>query len=378
MNAHFSTQHEWTGIDVSKKYLDVFSPSLGNRRFTNDAQGFADIADAIFATAIGVIVEATGGYETALIKALNGRGIRAAVVNPARVRDFAKGTGQLAKTDIIDARILAIYGAFKKPAATPLPSTERAELKEILAYRAQIVAEITARTAQLRHILNASLKARAEDAIAKLKAERKDLEAEIESRIENQTEMQSTFAIITSVPGVGLIVAATLITELPELGSLSRRQIASLAGLAPFPREFGQRKGYRAIRGGRSEVRHALFPRGPCRSEIQPQTQSLRRTLSCQIQTRKSRRRRRHAKVAHNPQCHAEISKIVDCRLVSMTVAARDRISFHPTYLLITRDDAPFGGHVAQTLIPSRWDKCSIGSLISTIVAMTPPMVRGR
>ena len=259
MTAQLSTPHEWIGIDVSKKYLDVFSPGLGACRFGNDAHGFAALSDAISPIAIGAVMEATGGYETALLNALTLRGIRAAIVNPARVRDFAKGSGQLAKTDAIDARILASYGAFKMPAATPLPSTARADLKELLAYRCQIVAEITARTAQLRHILNPSLKARAEDAIAKLKAERKSLEAEIKTLVENHDSMLKTYAILTSVPGIGLVVAATLIAELPELGSLSRRQIASLAGLAPFPRESGQRKGYRAIRGGRAEVRHALF-----------------------------------------------------------------------------------------------------------------------
>lgn len=259
MTAQSSTPHEWIGIDVSKKYLDIFSPSYGTFRIENSQQGFEILTGKIPAHSASLVMEATGGYETPLLKALNERGFAASVVNPARVRDFAKGTGQLAKTDTIDARILSIYGAFKKPAATLLPSTERAEIKELLAYRGQIVAEITARTAQLRHIQNVSLTARAEDAIAKLKAERTGLEAEIKSIIKNHGDLQKIFAILTSAPGVATIVAATLITELPELGHLSRRQIASLAGLAPFPRESGQRKGYRSIRGGRAEVRHALF-----------------------------------------------------------------------------------------------------------------------
>ena len=259
MNAHSTTPHEWIGVDVSKKYLDVFSPCLGAFRIDNAPEGFAALAAKMASVAPCVVMEATGGYETPLLKALNERGIRASVVNPARVRDFAKGTGQLAKTDAIDARILSIYGAFKKPAPTPLPSSMRAELAELLAYRGQIVTEITARTAQLRHIQSLPLKARAEDAIAKLKAERKGIEADIETLIEAHEDLARTYAILTSVPGVGLVVAATLITGLPELGHLSRRQIASLAGLAPFPRESGQRKGYRAIRGGRAEVRHALF-----------------------------------------------------------------------------------------------------------------------
>lgn len=250
---------QWIGIDVSKKTLDVFSENLGARRFDNAPRGFAALAEEIAPFAPRVVVEATGGYEAALVKALAARGIHASIVNPARVRDFARGVGQLAKTDAIDARMLAIYGAFKKPAPTPPPSAARAALRELVAYRAQIVAEITARSAQLRHIESPGLKARAEDAIASLKAERKTIEAEVESLIEADAGSARTRAILTSVPGIGLVVAATLIAELPELGSLSRRQIAALAGLAPFPRESGQRKGYRAIRGGRAEVRCALF-----------------------------------------------------------------------------------------------------------------------
>ena len=259
MTAHFSTQPEWTGVDVSKNHLDVFSPSLGAFRVANTAQGFTALADKIAHRPAHLIMEATGGYETALLKAMTERAIKASIVNPARVRDFAKGSGQLAKTDKIDAKIIAEYGAYKKPPATPLPSLERAQLKELLAYRAQIVAEIVARTAQLRHIISAQLKARAEQALGSLKAERKSLDGGIEALIKGHQSLRQTFEILTSTPCVGLIVGATLIADLPELGMLSRRQIAALAGLAPFPRESGQRKGYRKTDGGRAEVRHALF-----------------------------------------------------------------------------------------------------------------------
>lgn len=251
---------QWIGIDVSKKMLDVACPELGAFRIANTAQGIeAFIAKLSNVNVAGVVMEATGGYEQPLLKALSKRAIRAAVVNPARVRAFATGTGQLAKTDKIDAEILASYAAFKKPAATPLPSTSRAKLKEILAYRAQIIAEITARTAQVRHFESPDIIARADAAIANLKAEKKTLEAQIECLIKADADCEHTYRILTSVPGVGTIVAATLITELPEIGSLNRRQIASLAGLAPFAKESGQRKGYRAIRGGRAEVRNVVF-----------------------------------------------------------------------------------------------------------------------
>lgn len=255
-----TSHHTWIGVDVSKRMLDVFTPALGAFRIDNTAKGYEILASKIVGLDIGgIVMEATGGYEQPLLRALAARGLPAAVVNPARVRAFATGTGQLAKTDRLDAEILAGYGAFKKPAPTPLPSSARANLKELLAYRAQVVAEITARKAQMRGFTGDALKARAEAALAALEAERKALGTEIEALIECNEELLRVYTILTSAPAVGLIVAATLIAELPELGALSRRKIASLAGLAPFPRESGQKRGYRAIRGGRAKVRHVLF-----------------------------------------------------------------------------------------------------------------------
>ena len=255
-----TSHHQWIGVDVSKKTLDVFTPSLGTFRCDNTAEGYQALASKIAGLTVdGIVMEATGGYEQPLLKALVSRGLPAAVVNPARVRAFATGTGQLAKTDRLDAEILAGYGAFKKPPPTPLPSTERANLKELIAYRSQIVAEITARKAQSRGFASQAMKTRAEQAIAALEAEKKTLEAEIRALIKSDGDLERHYTILTSTPAVGLIVAATLIAELPELGTLSRRKISALAGLAPFPRDSGQRRGYRAIRGGRADVRHALF-----------------------------------------------------------------------------------------------------------------------
>lgn len=251
--------NEWIGVDVSKETLDVFTPTLGHFSIANSAQGHADLAAKIKDVAAGVVIEATGGYERPLHEALSRRGIRAAIVNPARVRAFASACDQLAKTDRIDARILARYGDFKKPAATPLPPPDRAQLKEFLDYRAQIVSEIVARTAQLRHMTTPAMRARAQAAIDALKAERAEMEREMTALIAQHEDLMRGYQILTSVPSVALITAATLIAELPELGKLCRRKIAALAGLAPFPRESGQRRGYRAIRGGRARVRQALY-----------------------------------------------------------------------------------------------------------------------
>lgn len=251
---------EWIGVDVSKRCLDVQVASLAAFRIANAPEGYQELLRRLSRVRVqGIVLEATGGYERNVLEALQAARLHVAVVNPARVRAFAQGTGQLAKTDRIDAMVLARYGAFMQPAAKEMPSKARAHLKELIAYRAQVTQEITARTAQLRLYASAGVQARAEAAITALRAERCQLEADIKAVLAANQELARPFKILTSVPGVGLIVAATLLAELPELGRLSRRQIAALVGLAPFPRESGDRRGYRSIRGGRAEVRAALF-----------------------------------------------------------------------------------------------------------------------
>jgi len=255
-----NSKGEWVGVDVSKRFLDVEASGLAAFRVANAADGYRELLARLAGVRVeGVVLEATGGYERNVLVALLEANLRASIVNPARVRAFAQGTHQLAKTDRIDARVLARYGAYMRPAPTALASNVRATLKEMIAYRAQIAQEMTARTSQLRLYESAGVRGRAEAAIAALRAERDKIEKEIEALISAHEELSRPFKILVSVPGVGLLVAATLIAELPELGRLSRRQIAALVGLAPFPRDSGERRGYRSIRGGRAEVRCALF-----------------------------------------------------------------------------------------------------------------------
>lgn len=250
----------WIGVDVSKKYLDVAAISGAPARLGNDADGRRALVLRLKSQDVrGVVVEATGGLERPVMAALIEANIPVSLVNPARVRRFAEGTGQLAKTDKLDAAILARFGDYMRPAPSSLPSEERQVLRDTLAYRAQIAQEITARKAQIKLYAAAKLRARAEAAIEDLERERKEMEREIEGHIKANEAMRTTFKRLTTVPGVGLIVGATLIAELPELGRLSRRQIAALVGIAPFPNESGDRKGYRSIRGGREDVRHALY-----------------------------------------------------------------------------------------------------------------------
>lgn len=255
-----TTSGAWIGVDICKKYLDVGSTTGTPVRAANDADARAALARRLKSDNVrGVIVEATGGLERALVQALEAEGVPAAIVNPARVRKFAEGTGQLAKTDRIDAVILARFGAYMQPAPTLLADAPRQQLRDLIAYRSQITREITARSAQIRLYAAPGLLQRAKAAIEALRCERKALEREIEALIKSQDAMRALHRRLLTVPGIGLIGAATLIAELPELGRLSRRQIAALAGVAPFPNESGDRRGYRAIRGGREEVRQALF-----------------------------------------------------------------------------------------------------------------------
>jgi transposase len=255
-----TTSGAWIGVDICKKHLDVAAITGAPARLRNDADGRIALARRLKADNVkGVIVEATGGLERALLKALDAEGVPASIVNPARVRKFAEGTGQLAKTDKIDALILARFGDYMKPAPTLLADEHRQKLRDLIAYRSQITQEITARSAQVKQYASSDIVARATAAIKVLRTERKTLEREIEAHIKSKDDTQRLYKRLLTVPGVGLIVAATLIAELPELGRLSRRQIAALAGLAPFPNESGDRKGYRSIRGGRDDVRQALF-----------------------------------------------------------------------------------------------------------------------
>jgi transposase len=255
-----TTSSAWIGVDICKKFLDVGSTTGTPVRVANDADGRAALARRLKGENVrGVIVEATGGLERALVQALDAERVPASIVNPARVRKFAEGTGQLAKTDRIDAMILARFGAYMQPAPTLLPDAPRQQLRDLIAYRSQITREITARAAQVRLYAAPGLLERAKAAIEALRSERKALEREMEALIKSQDAMRALYRRLITVPGIGLIGAATLIAELPELGRLSRRKIAALVGVAPFPNESGDRRGYRAIRGGREEVRQALF-----------------------------------------------------------------------------------------------------------------------
>jgi transposase len=261
MPCHFS----YIGVDASNAYLDFDGlPGQSRRRLANTPETHTALA-ALLSGRRGedrdvlVVLEASGGCERGLHRALVEAGVPAAIVNPKRVRDFANSQGLRAKTDRVDARAIRRFGEVRQPRPTPVPEPARAELIELLGYRDQIVAEITARTLQRAHLRSAFLIKRADAALERLRRESEMLERLIEATVAGDPELSRRAAVLTSFPGVGPLVAAELVAGMPELGTLTERQAASLAGVAPFARDSGQRRGAREIAGGRPKVRRALF-----------------------------------------------------------------------------------------------------------------------
>lgn len=250
----------YIGIDVAKDRLDVYlRPMAKTIAVTNDMDGIARLRDMIAPFRIErIVLEASGGYERTVFLALVEAGHAVSIVNPRQVRDFAKGAGRLAKTDAIDAATLAHFAEVFRPRETrPLTEIE-SQLAEYVAYRRYLVREMICARNQLRCIEAPSLRATLEKRLAAAKAERKTIEAEMIS-LARSTEKRDLFNLLTSVPGVGALLACTLIASLRELGTLSRREIASLVGVAPMNNDSGRRRGYRFVTGGRGSIRTILY-----------------------------------------------------------------------------------------------------------------------
>jgi transposase len=249
------------GLDVSQARLDVYCLEDGRQlAVDNHAAGMVALVGQLGRGAGDLLVmEASGGYERAAQRLLSERGVAVAVVNAARVRDFARASGRLAKTDRIDAAVIARYGACARPVPSPLATGARQILAALLAYRRQLTAEITARRQQLGHLVTLALRQRAEAALARRRAERRQITRLIGQTIAGDRDLAATATLLQSMPGVGPVLVATLLAQLPELGTLDRRQIASLVGVAPIAQDSGTRQGRRPIRGGRAAVRAPLY-----------------------------------------------------------------------------------------------------------------------
>jgi len=250
----------FAGIDVSKDYLDLgFSDSDAVTRFANMEHGIPELVEHLAeARPTLIVLEATGGYETACAAALGGAALPVVVANPRQVRDFAKATGQLAKTDEIDARILALFAQRVRPNVRPLPDQDARNLAAIVARRRQILDMIIAENNRV-----AFAPAPVAKGILKhvrwLERQLSDVEDDLDRTIKTSSVWQAKSDLLQQVPGVGPNLARTLIAELPELGQLSHKQIAALVGVAPFARDSGRLRGKRTTWGGRASVRSALY-----------------------------------------------------------------------------------------------------------------------
>jgi len=252
------------GIDVAKAELVVaVRPSGAPWAVANDAAGVRTLVARLQEERPTLIVlEATGGYELLAVGALAAAGLPVVVVNPRQVRDFAKATGQLAKTDRVDAAILALFAERVQPAVRPLPDEAAQELDALLARRRQLLEMLQAERNRLgqvfgggRQPVRKSLKTH----ITFLERELRIADTELGQMIKQSPAWRAQDDLLQSVPGVGRVVALTLLAELPELGRLSRRQIAKLVGVAPLSRDSGTLRGRRFVQGGRASVRAMLY-----------------------------------------------------------------------------------------------------------------------
>lgn len=256
-----STQNEiFVGIDVSKATLDIaFWDSEVYWQLPNDAEGWQELVKRLRPlTSVLIVVEASGGLEQPLVAELYTEKLPVAIVNPTRVRNFARSTGQLAKTDKLDARIIAHFAQAVRPQVRPLRTPEEDHLNALVTRRRQVVTMLTSeknRKATTHH----TLQDRVLDHIAWLEAELKGLETEIEQFIQQSVEWKEKADLLQSVPGVGPVTASTMLAELPELGSRNRQQIAALAGVAPLNKDSGKKRGKRRTFGGRAAVRRTLY-----------------------------------------------------------------------------------------------------------------------
>ncbi len=248
------------GIDVSKVQLDIAVRSTGERwSHPNDEAGIATVvAHLVEQQPTLVVLEATGGLEIPLTGALAAAGLPVVVVNPRQVRDFAKATGQLAKTDTLDAMILARFGEAVRPTPRPLPDEATQELTALLVRRRQVMEMIVGEKNRLA-IAPRRIRAAIQKHIRWLEQQMKQLDEDLAERIRNSAVWREKDELLQSVPGVGPMLSSTLLASLPELGCLNRRQVAALVGVAPFNRDSGKWRGSRAIWGGRAMVRRVLY-----------------------------------------------------------------------------------------------------------------------
>jgi transposase len=252
----------FVGIDVSKFTLDVFHPDTGAlSKFDNTEIGIKDFCLSLEKRkhCVMVVMEATGGYETLLLCQLAKHKLDAAVLNPRRIRDFAKGVGADAKTDPIDAQVISQYATVVRPLPTAMKSEHEQKHAALVARRSQLLELINQENNRLKQSWDDDAKESIRAVLETLKKQLKSIDSQLASMLQKDTENQRTIEILQSVKGVGPVTISTIIAELPEIGSLNRGEVAKLVGVAPINRDSGKKSGKRFIAGGRGQVRRVLY-----------------------------------------------------------------------------------------------------------------------
>lgn len=267
---------EYIGIDVSKCKLDVASWENNEyKQFKNDPDGIEALIEwAKSQEPELIILEATGGLELALVAELAYEKMPVAVINPRRVREFARSIGQLAKTDKIDAKVIAHFGAATHPEARKLPTEDEEKLTALITRRRQIVEMLTAEKNRL-HSVRLSMKENIKAHILWLTDELERLDTEIEKFIHQSPIWKEKDKLLRSVTGVGPVTSATILAMLPELGTLNRKKIAALVGVAPVNKDSGKRQKKRRVYGGRANVRSVLYMAALSASKFHPKIKAF-------------------------------------------------------------------------------------------------------
>lgn len=251
----------YVGIDVSKDFLDVaLSGTRRVKRYANTVAGHQEMIGQLKSQPIErVVLEATGGYERAAVAALLAEGLPVVVANPRQVRDFARATGKLAKTDAIDALVLARFAQVIEPEIRPLPDEKTLELQEKLARRQQLIQMRTAESNRLKQAVSPSVGQSVQVMLDAIDTQLKGIDMDLDKLIRASPTWQAKVDLLKRVPGVGDQTARSLVAQLPELGTCSRQQIAALVGVAPMNRDSGLMRGRCTTCGGRANVRRALY-----------------------------------------------------------------------------------------------------------------------
>jgi transposase len=267
------------GVDVAKDWIDICDLASGRiRRIGTKPRTLKAFAARLPKGSL-VVFEASGGYERSLMDALEAADAAYVRVNPRQAREFARATGRLAKTDKVDARVLAEMGRALELAPTPPVDPARRRLAELIARRDDLVRAITAETNRLHQARDAFVKRDIQGHLAVLKRRRLALETEIAGHKRQHEDLDAMDRRLRTAPGVGPVIAATLIASLPELGKIDRRAVASLAGLAPHACDSGHKRGKRQVWGGRAEIRRALYLAAFIASRCDPQLKIFRQRL---------------------------------------------------------------------------------------------------